>query len=106
MHELTRRLLVASVAFDLTELSRATPDSRLHWEQALAADRAALEEHDHQYPLGSPRRLVPGDRVTTSGYPGTVIRRYSAGMVEVRLASGVCCVPDGDCVRAEGRAEG
>ncbi len=35
----------------------------------------------------------PGQPVTTSGYPGTVVRMYSEGMVEVRLASGVCCVP-------------
>lgn len=40
--------------------------------------------------------FFPGQHVTTSGFPGRVIRMYSAGMVEVRLASGVCCVPAED----------
>lgn len=33
-----------------------------------------------------------GDKVTTSGYPGTVVRHYSGAMYEVRLARGVVCV--------------
>lgn len=41
----------------------------------------------------------PGQKVTTSGFPGRIVRMYSPGMVEVRLASGVCCVPVEDVKR-------
>ncbi len=37
--------------------------------------------------------FVPGQPVTTSGFPGTVVRMYSEGMVEVRVPGGMCCVP-------------
>lgn len=37
-----------------------------------------------------------GDRVTTSGFAGRIIRQYSEGMYEVRLESGLCCVPTED----------
>ena len=40
----------------------------------------------------------PGDKVTTSGFPGVVVRMYSEGMVEVRLASGLVCVAVCDVV--------
>ena len=33
-----------------------------------------------------------GQRVTTSGYPGVIVRQYSGSLYEVRLASGVKCV--------------
>ena len=36
--------------------------------------------------------FTTGQQVTTSGYPGTIIRQYSGAMLEVRLASGMCCV--------------
>ncbi len=39
-----------------------------------------------------------GDKVITSGYLGVVVRFYSKGMVEVRLASGLVVVPVGDCI--------
>ena len=39
----------------------------------------------------------PGDKITTSGQDGTVLRYYSAHMVEVRLPSGgVTCVDECD----------
>lgn len=41
-----------------------------------------------------------GQKVTTSGFKGVVVRMYSAGMVEVRLASGLVCVPASDVVAA------
>jgi hypothetical protein len=41
-----------------------------------------------------------GQKVTTSGFPGIVVRMYSEGMVEVRLGSGLVCVPVGDVVSA------
>lgn len=41
-----------------------------------------------------------GQKVTTSGYPGTVVRMYSADMVEVQLAAGLVCVPVADVVPA------
>lgn len=42
--------------------------------------------------------LKVGQPVTTSGFAGTVVRlcEWSTSMVEVRLASGVCCVDAGD----------
>lgn len=45
--------------------------------------------------------FVYGQRVTTSGFPGTIERSYSKGMVEVRLPSGLVCVPVEDVEPAE-----
>jgi hypothetical protein len=42
-----------------------------------------------------------GQKVSTSGFLGTVVRMYSEGMVEVRLESGLVCVPVGDVVSAQ-----
>ena len=36
--------------------------------------------------------FTTGQKVTTSGHPGAIIRQYSGAMLEVRLASGMCCV--------------
>lgn len=36
--------------------------------------------------------FTPGQRVICNGFPGSVVRMYSAGMVEVRLSSGLVCV--------------
>lgn len=47
-------------------------------------------------------RLQPGQRITYSGFPGTVIRLYADGateggrMYEVRLPGGVACVCGSD----------
>lgn len=46
--------------------------------------------------LDAESELQPGQHVTTSGYPGCIVRRYSPGMYEVRLASGLVCVDRGD----------
>lgn len=46
------------------------------------------------------RTFQAGQQVTTSGFPGRVICMYSAGMVEIRLARGVVCVPVCDVVAA------
>lgn len=49
-----------------------------------------------------------GDKVVTSGFAGTIIRTadsvdssWMGNMVEVRLASGVCCVDASDCKEME-----
>lgn len=35
-----------------------------------------------------------GQKVTfNGGFPGTVVRYYSPGMIEVRGQSGLCCIP-------------
>lgn len=47
----------------------------------------------------NPAKFKAGQHVTTSGYPGRVVRMYSPGMVEVRLKSGVTVVPVGDVKR-------
>jgi hypothetical protein len=49
--------------------------------------------------------LKRGDKVSTSGYPGTVERVTPYKMVEVRLRSGVVCVDPGD-VTIEGVSKG
>ena len=36
----------------------------------------------------------PGMRVTTSGFPGVIVRHYDGNMFEVRLDRGLVCV---DC---------
>lgn len=48
--------------------------------------------------------LLPGTAVSTSGYPGRIVRQYSdTGTFEVRLASGVCAVDVSDIVLMETR---
>lgn len=43
------------------------------------------------------KRFVPGQRVTfNGGFPGVVVCYYSAGMIEVRGAAGLCCIPERD----------
>lgn len=42
--------------------------------------------------------FTPGQRVTCSGFLGTVIRHYDGNMYEVRLASGLVCVDAHDIV--------
>jgi preprotein translocase subunit YajC len=40
------------------------------------------------------KTLKPGDKVTfNGGFPGTVVRFYSAGMIEVRGERGLVCIP-------------
>ena len=48
--------------------------------------------------MSTTKTFQAGQQVTTSGFAGRVIRMYSAGMVEVRLASGVVSVPVGDVI--------
>jgi hypothetical protein len=49
-------------------------------------------------------RLLPGDKVTMAGYPGTVVRLYADGpceagrMYEVRLPGGLGCYCGTDLV--------
>lgn len=40
--------------------------------------------------------FVEGQRVTTSGFSGSIARQYSENMYEVRLCKGVTCVPHCD----------
>lgn len=42
--------------------------------------------------------IKPGDKGITSGYPATVIRRYSEGMIEVRVPGGVTVIPTQDFI--------
>ncbi len=46
--------------------------------------------------------LKVGQRVTTSGYQGTVTRlcEWSDWLVEVRLERGTCCIDAKDCIPA------
>lgn len=44
----------------------------------------------------STNNLTVGQKVTTSGFPGVIVRQYSPGMYEVRLASGLVCVDISD----------
>lgn len=43
--------------------------------------------------MSAEQTFKDGDRVTRSGYEGTVICEYLPGMYEVRLSSGVVVVP-------------
>ena len=43
-----------------------------------------------------PAAFERGDQVMCNGFAGVVMRQYSAGMFEVRLASGLVCVPTCD----------
>lgn len=64
------------------------------------AHNAIAESHRHEWRRVPKPPFVPGQTVTCNGYPGTVVRLYSEGMVEVRLQSGLVCVPANapDCV--------
>ena len=44
----------------------------------------------------NPTFFSVGQRVTTSGFPGAIVRHYCDGMWEVRLARGVVCVSGAD----------
>lgn len=52
----------------------------------------------------NPKHFAKGQPVTTSGFPGTIVRHYSEGMWEVRLASGVVCVSGAD-IKAQSKGE-
>jgi hypothetical protein len=43
--------------------------------------------------------LSPGQRVTYSGFPGTVLSHYDGNMYTVRLASGPICVDAHDLIK-------
>jgi hypothetical protein len=49
-------------------------------------------------------KLVPGQKITSSGFPGTVIRLYDDGpyegarMYEIRLPGGPACVCGSDII--------
>ena len=40
--------------------------------------------------------LEQGTRITSSGFPGAIVRKYSDRMYEIRLPGGVCCVDIAD----------
>ena len=47
-------------------------------------------------------KFNPGDKVRFNGdYPGTVIRYYSEGMIEVRGERGTVCIPEKDAEHAQ-----
>jgi hypothetical protein len=37
-----------------------------------------------------------GDRITSSGFEGVIVRHYHGSMYEIRLPGGVCCVDQAD----------
>lgn len=41
-------------------------------------------------------KFTVGQKVTTSGFPGIIVRQYSESMYEVRLGSGLVCVDASD----------
>jgi len=47
----------------------------------------------------NPEFFKRGEKVTYSGFPGTVVRHYSEGMWEVRLSSGIACVTGADLIK-------
>lgn len=53
-------------------------------------------------------RLLPGQKITTSGFVGTVVRLYidgpteSSRMYDIRLASGISCVCGADLIPMQG----
>lgn len=56
--------------------------------------RAAQQEAGKLlYAVGQRFTFEHGQAVNCNGYPGTVQGMYSEGMVNVRLASGLVCVP-------------
>lgn len=66
-------------------------DCRRLWsdeEIRAAQDRAGRQA----YTPGQRFTFAPGQAVNCNGYPGTVERMYTEGMVNVRLASGSVCV--------------
>ena len=62
--------------------SRQLADGSIVYTSAVKADAAP--------------KFKPGQKVTTSGYPGVIVRQYSEGMYEVRLARGLVTVPAED----------
>lgn len=58
----------------------------LHQSQTLARSGAVRDADE----------FTVGQRVTMAGYPGVIVRKYSEGMYEVRLKSGVGVYPKGD----------
>ena len=47
----------------------------------------------------------PGDKVTKSGYPGTVLNEYMDGMYEVKLENGTVVVPAEELTRVSSRKQ-
>jgi hypothetical protein len=51
-------------------------------------------------------KLTPGQKITSSGFPGSVVRLYSDGevegarMYEIRLPGGIACVCGSDIIPA------
>jgi hypothetical protein len=46
--------------------------------------------------------FAPGDRISFSGFHGSVLGHYRNGMYEIRIQSGVSCVSGSDLVRLDG----
>jgi len=46
------------------------------------------------------KNLKAGQKVTTSGFAGTIVRQYCDGMWEVRLNRGIVCVSESDIIPA------
>lgn len=61
-----------------------------HYLSEVTAVTAAQKQHP--FAIGHRFTFAPGQAVTCNGYPGTVKRMYSEGMVEVRVPGGLVCV--------------
>jgi hypothetical protein len=46
------------------------------------------------------KKFKVGQKVTTSGFAGTIVREYCDGMWEVRLNRGTVCVSQSDIIPA------
>ncbi|WP_206146819.1 hypothetical protein [Burkholderia sp. Tr-20390] len=86
----------------------------LYWvtpEQKKRQEAGPISHHERKLPpgdllytLGQRFTFEPGQRVIANGYPGAVARMYTEGMVEVRLAAGLVCIPASypDCYPSDG----
>ncbi|KVV07373.1 hypothetical protein WK77_16420 [Burkholderia ubonensis] len=82
-----------------------SPDQRKHQEAGgIACGKRAPGPEGVLYTIGQRFTFEAGQRVVANGYPGAVKQMYSEGMVEVRLESGLVCVPASypDCYPADG----
>lgn len=68
----------------------------INWVRAEEV-AAALEKQTagakSPFAIGQRFTFKPGDKIIGNGFPGTVVRMYSEGMVEARLPGGVACIP-------------
>ena len=67
-------------------------EDAIGWNPDPAANASANTARP-AYTQGQLFDFKPGDSIIGNGFPGTVVRMYSKGMVEVRLPGGIACIP-------------